>query len=160
TVARAHPDALAALSNPRLRAVVICPSNPYLSIEPILAIPALRAAIAASAAPIVAVSPIIGGRAVEGPTAEMIAQLGRPVSAGAVAARYRDLLDGYVLDHADATAASELPFPATVAQTLMRTLDDREKLARVVLAAADMLTGSPAHDKTAVSAPSARTSAA
>jgi LPPG:FO 2-phospho-L-lactate transferase len=138
-MAQAHPDALAALRDPRLRAVVICPSNPYLSIEPILAIPALRAAIAASAAPVVAVSPIVGGRAVKGPTAKMMTELGLPVSAGAVAERYGNLLDSYVLDHADAAAAAEVPVPVTVAQTLMRTLDDRSQLARVALAAADAL---------------------
>ncbi len=59
-----------------LRAVVICPSNPFISIEPILAVPGMREAIAACAAPVVAVSPIIGGRAVKGPTAKMMAELG------------------------------------------------------------------------------------
>src|SRR5262249_19730727 len=68
--ARAHPDALAALRDPRLRAIVICPSNPFLSIEPILAVGVLREAIARSAAPVVAVSPIIAGRAVKGPTGQ------------------------------------------------------------------------------------------
>jgi LPPG:FO 2-phospho-L-lactate transferase len=137
--ARAHPAALAALRDPRLRAVVICPSNPYLSIDPILAIAGLRAAIAQCAAPVVAVSPIIGGRAVKGPTAKMMTELGLPVSASAVAHHYGDLLDGYVLDRADAVAAAELPFPTTAAHTLMRTLADREQLARTVLAAADAL---------------------
>src|SRR5262245_63961972 len=70
--ARAHPDVLAALRDPRLRAVVICPSNPFLSIEPILAVPGLREAIARSAAPVVAVSPIIAGRAVNGPPARLV----------------------------------------------------------------------------------------
>jgi LPPG:FO 2-phospho-L-lactate transferase len=143
--ARAYPDALAALGDPRLRAVVICPSNPYLSIDPILAVPGLRAAIAQCAVPVVAVSPIIGGRAVKGPTAKMMKELGLPVSASAVARHYGDLLDGYVLDHADATATAELSFPATVAHTLMRTLADREQLARGVLGAADALAyGAPA----------------
>jgi LPPG:FO 2-phospho-L-lactate transferase len=135
--ARAHPEAIAALADPRLRAVVICPSNPYLSIEPMLAVPALRDAIATCGAPVLAVSPIIGGRAVKGPTAKMMSELGLPVRAAAVAGRYRDLLDGYVIDHADAAAAAEPGIPTTVAQTLMRTLADRETLARQVLAAAD-----------------------
>src|SRR5262249_38508472 len=74
--ARAHPDVLAALCAPRLPALVICPSNPFLSIEPILAVGALREAIAGSAAPVVAVSPIIAGRAVKGPTAKMMSELG------------------------------------------------------------------------------------
>src|SRR6266436_3212927 len=97
--ARAHPDMLAALRDPRLRAIVICPSNPFLSIEPILAVTGLREAIARAAAPVVAVSPIIGGRAVKGPTAKMMSELGCEVTAAAVARRYQDLLDAYVVDH-------------------------------------------------------------
>jgi LPPG:FO 2-phospho-L-lactate transferase len=138
-VAQAHPEALAALRHPQLRAVVICPSNPYLSIEPILAVAALRDAIARCAAPVVAVSPIIGGRAVKGPTAKMMSELGLAVSATTVAQRYDDLLDGYVVDHADSDSAAELPFATAVAHTLMRTLEDRDRLAREVLALADAL---------------------
>jgi LPPG:FO 2-phospho-L-lactate transferase len=137
--ARAHPDVLAALGDPRLRAVVICPSNPFLSIEPILAVPDLREAIARAAAPVVAVSPIIGGRAVKGPTAKMMSELGLEVSAAAVARRYRDLLDAYVLDGADAAEAGKLGIPVALAHTLMTALADRENLARHVLASADAL---------------------
>jgi LPPG:FO 2-phospho-L-lactate transferase len=139
--ARAQPELLAALGDRALRAVVICPSNPFVSIDAILAVPGLRAAIARCAAPVVAVSPIIGGRAVKGPTAKMMAELGLPVSASAVAHRYGDLLDAYVLDHADADAAGELGIPITVAHTLMRSLEDRERLAHQVLAAADAQAG-------------------
>jgi LPPG:FO 2-phospho-L-lactate transferase len=145
--ARAHPQVLAALADPRLRAVVISPSNPLLSIEPMLAIPALRAAIEQCSAPVVAVSPIIGGRAVKGPTAKMMAELGLPVSAGAVADRYRDLLDAYVLDCTDAGSMAnvdELGITLSVAHTLMTTLGEREALARHVLATADALSGSAA----------------
>jgi LPPG:FO 2-phospho-L-lactate transferase len=138
--ARPHADVLAALADPRLRAVVICPSNPFLSIEPILAVPGLREAIAHAAAPVTAVSPIIGARAVKGPTAKMMSELGVELSATAVARRYQDLLDGYVLDHADAGEAAELGIPVTVAHTLMTSLTDREELARHVLASADALT--------------------
>jgi LPPG:FO 2-phospho-L-lactate transferase len=137
--ARPHPDVLAALRDPRLRAVVICPSNPHLSIEPILAVPGLREAIAHCNAPVVAVSPIIGGRAIKGPTAKMMAELSLPVSAAAVARRYEGLLDGYVIDPEDRHAADGLGIPVTVAHTLMVTLEDRERLAREVLAAADAL---------------------
>jgi LPPG:FO 2-phospho-L-lactate transferase len=137
--ARPHPDILAALRDPGLRAVVICPSNPHLSIEPILAVPGLSEAITHCNAPVVAVSPIIGGRAVKGPTAKMMAELGLPVSAAAVARRYGDLLDGYVIDHEDRHATDALGIPVTVAHTLMVTLEDRERLAREVLAAADAL---------------------
>jgi LPPG:FO 2-phospho-L-lactate transferase len=137
--ARPHPDVLAALADPRLRAVVICPSNPFVSIEPILALPGLRTAIATCAAPVLAVSPLIAGRAVKGPTAKMMVELGVPTTASAVARRYQDLLDGYVVDETDAAAARELGISVTVAHTLMTTLADREALARRVLAAADAL---------------------
>ena len=84
------------MRDPRLRAVVICPSNPFISIEPILAVPGMREAIATCDAPVVAVSPIIGGRAVKGPTAKMMTELGLAVNAASAALRYGDLLDGYV----------------------------------------------------------------
>jgi LPPG:FO 2-phospho-L-lactate transferase len=137
--AHAQPDALAALRDPRLRAVVICPSNPFISIEPILAIPGMREAIANCDAPVVAVSPIIGGHAVKGPTAKMMTELGLAVNATSVARRYGDLLDGYVVDRADGAESSALGIPVTMAHTLMTTIDDRERLAHHVLATADAL---------------------
>jgi len=137
--ARAQADALAALRDPRLRAVVICPSNPFISIDPILAVPGMREAIANCTAPVVAVSPIISGRAIKGPTAKMMTELGLAVNATAVARHYGDLLDGYVIDRADGAEAAALGIPVTMAHTLMTTLDDREQLARHVLAAADAL---------------------
>ena len=76
TTARAQPEFLAALTDPATQAVVICPSNPFISIEPILAVPGVRAALADCAAPVIAVSPLIGGRAIKGPTAKMMAELG------------------------------------------------------------------------------------
>ena len=132
--ARAQPDFLAALADPRLAAVVICPSNPFISVEPILALPGVRDALAACGAPVVAVSPIIGGRAVKGPTAKMMTELGLNPSAAGVALRYGDLLDGYIVDRVDAGTVAG---PHVIAaQTLMKTLEDREALARVVLDAA------------------------
>ncbi len=139
--ARPHPDFLASLTRPDLRAVVICPSNPFISIEPILAMPGARAALSACRAPVVAVSPIIGGRAVKGPTAKMMAELGLDVSAATVAERYADLLDGYVADQADADALFRIRPRVFLAATLMTTLADREALARTVLQAADELAG-------------------
>jgi LPPG:FO 2-phospho-L-lactate transferase len=136
--ATAHPDFLAALADPTLRAVVICPSNPFISIEPILALPGVRAALRAAAAPVVAVAPIIGGEAVKGPTAKMMRELGIEVSAAAVARRYADLIDAYVLDPADAPVTAP-GVEMVEAPALMRTLADREALARAVLAAADQM---------------------
>ena len=134
-----HPDLLAALRSDRLRAVIICPSNPFISVEPILAVPGMRQALSASAAPVIAVSPIIGGRAVKGPTAKIMTELGMPPSATAVAARYGDMLDGYVMDIGDAQEAADVKPRVTLAPTLMTTLAERETLAQVVLEAADEL---------------------
>ncbi len=135
STARASPDFLAALVADDLELVVICPSNPFLSIDPILSLPGLRDALHACRAPIVAVSPIIGGRAVKGPTAKLMAELGMPPSAGAVARYYSDIIDLYVADEADADELAELHMPVRMARTLMLTIDDREALARTVLAA-------------------------
>jgi LPPG:FO 2-phospho-L-lactate transferase len=137
--ARAHPDFLAALVDPHLQAVVICPSNPFISVEPILAIPGVREAMAACKAPVIAVSPIIAGRAVKGPTAKMMTELGLDATAGNVAQRYADLLDGYVIDHADMSEVVSIDARVTLAQTLMTTMEDREALARTVLDAAAVL---------------------
>jgi LPPG:FO 2-phospho-L-lactate transferase len=137
--ARPQPEAVAALLGGGLRAVVICPSNPLISVEPILAVPGLREAIARCGAPVVAVSPIIGGEAVKGPTAKMLREFGILPSAAAVARRYRDLLDGYVMDEQDAAEAPLAGVPVTLARTRMVTLADREALARAVLAFADSL---------------------
>ena len=118
---------------------MICPSNPFISVEPILAIPGVREALMACAAPIIAVSPIIAGRAVKGPTAKMMTELGLDPSAGTVATRYADLLDGYVIDHADMSEVVSIDARVTLAQTLMTTIEDREALAKIVLDAAAVL---------------------
>ena len=134
--ARPQPVLLEAL-RAQPRGIVMCPSNPFISIEPILAVPGLRDAIAASGAPVVAVSPIIAGRAVKGPTARMFEALGVTPSAAAVAARYGDLLDGYVMEHGDdGTGITPRVFHAA---TLMRDLADKTALARQVLAAIEAL---------------------
>ncbi len=137
--ARPHAEFLAALADPRLRSVVICPSNPFLSIDPILALPGVRAALSACPAPVVAVSPIVGGRAVKGPTAKMMTELGLPVTAAAVATHYGDLIDGYLVDHGDAGTVACPGVAVATAATLMTSLSDREALARDVLAFADSL---------------------
>ncbi len=135
--ARPHPRLIAALHAPDLRAVVICPSNPLISIEPILAVPGIRTALAAVKAPVVAVSPIVGGAALKGPTAKMFAELGVTPSAEAVFRRYEDLIDILVVDETEAPLPTDLRPRTRAAQTIMRTLEDRVALARAVLAAAD-----------------------
>ncbi|MCK8785680.1 2-phospho-L-lactate transferase [Roseomonas sp. NAR14] len=137
--ARPLPAILDALRDPALRAVVICPSNPLISIDPILAVPGLRHVLRECRAPVVAVSPIIGGRAVKGPTATMLADLGTPPAADAVARHYGDLLDGYVLDAADAALAPGIAARCAVAPTLMTDLASKAALARVVLDLADRI---------------------
>ena len=134
--ARPHPDFLAALANPALEAVVICPSNPFISIEPILALQGVRDAMRACNAPIIAVSPIIAGQAVKGPTAKMMTELGMVPSSAAVAARYGDLLDTIILDSGDAAEVDDIDCRVLLAPTLMKTLDDKIALARIVLDAA------------------------
>lgn len=134
--ARPHPEFMSALADARLRAVIICPSNPYLSVDPILALPGVRAALKACPAPVIAVSPIIGGRAVKGPTAKMMRELGLPSTATAIAQHYDGLIDLFVVDHCE----GEVSLPnmrVAKAAILMSTLADREALARAMLAFAD-----------------------
>ena len=113
--ARPHPDFLAELANPDLKLVVICPSNPLISIDPVLSLPGVRAAMCSCWAPVVAVSPIIAGKAVKGPTAKMMAELGLPVDAASVARHYGDLLDHYdhVVDEEDAGLSPKTRSPIT-----------------------------------------------
>jgi LPPG:FO 2-phospho-L-lactate transferase len=139
--AQPTPAIRAALESPRLEAVVICPSNPFISIDPILAVPGMRAAIAACGAPVVAVSQLVGGRAVKGPTAKMMVELGLPTSARAVAEHYGGLLGGLVLDTADAAEAETIDLPCLVTRTLMTSEDDKRTLAAEVLAFARRLGG-------------------
>ena len=141
--ARPLVEVLDLLAGDSLRAVVICPSNPFLSIEPILAIPGMRAAIAGCRAPVVGLSPIIAGQAVKGPTAKMMRELGIEATAGAVARRYADLLDVFIVDQADAAASMPEGVARLLEQTLMITLGDRERLARAVIQAADAARNGP-----------------
>jgi LPPG:FO 2-phospho-L-lactate transferase len=139
--ARAQPDALAVLQRHDLRAVIICPSNPFVSVEPILAVPGMRTAIRHSGAAVIAVTPIIGGKAIKGPAAKMMAELGLEVNGAAVARRYADIIDGFVIDRSDPLPD---PLPGVTfirAPTLMKSTDDRERLARAALQAADTLNG-------------------
>lgn len=120
-----------------LRAVVICPSNPFVSVAPMLAVPGMRDALANAGVPVIAVSPIVGGAAIKGPTAKMMRELGMPVTTVAVAEHYGGLATHFVIDEVDRSAVSAveaLGMRATVAQTVMRSLDDRVQLARTVLA--------------------------
>ena len=141
--AKPSPDLIARLADPDLAGVVIAPSNPLISIDPILAVPGLRAAIAKAGRPVVAVSPIVGGEALKGPTAKMLCELGAEVSVVGIARHYRDLVDGLVIDPVDAAqagAVAALGLAVHVAPTVMRTLDDKRALARAVVGFAITLT--------------------
>jgi LPPG:FO 2-phospho-L-lactate transferase len=135
--AEPNPLLLDALAHERLRAVVICPSNPLISIGPILAVPGVWDALAAATAPIVAVAPIIGGQSVKGPTAKMMRELGIEVSAAEIGRRYGELLAAYVVDHEDLAECADLDLRIVPAQALMTTVEDRIALAEAVLDAAD-----------------------
>jgi LPPG:FO 2-phospho-L-lactate transferase len=130
---------LDAITDEALRAIVICPSNPYLSVDPILSVPGIAPALSTGAVPVIAVSPIIGGQAVKGPTAKIMAELGLAVSNEAIAAHYRGVIDGLVVDEADAADREKVDLPVLVTRTLMRDIADRERLARDVIAFADGL---------------------
>lgn len=135
--ARLSPVVRDALCDPNLEAILIAPSNPFLSVDPILAIEGAREALRAAAAPIIAVTPIIGGAAVKGPTAKIMRELGMPASASAVAAYYGELIDGFVIDHVDASERTAVEANGTacaVEQTLMRDDADKSNLAERVLA--------------------------
>ena len=134
--AEPNPELLETLRNPLLQAVVICPSNPFLSIDPILAFPAVREALRNCHAPVIAVSPIIDGDAVKGPTAKIFDQLGYPVCATAVANHYRDFIDGFILDIQDSALVSQINkmgISVELANTLMTDLNVKTELARSVL---------------------------
>ena len=121
------------------RAIIICPSNPHLSIDPILSIPGMRAALHQAIAPIVAVSPIIGGQAVKGPTAKIMSELGTPVTNVSIAEHYRGLIDGLIVDTVDRDDAAVIDLPVHVTRTLMQDLADRTHLGREALAFAGRL---------------------
>ena len=107
--------------------IIICPSNPYVSVDTILSVPKYRDAFQSK--PMIAVSPIIGGLAIKGPAAKMMKELGVPPTPIAVAKHYGSLLSGFVLDQTDHEQAKDIPIPSIVTQTIMLTLEDRIALA-------------------------------
>ena len=131
------PGVLEAIGDAENRAILIAPSNPFLSIDPILAVPGVADALRAAPAPVVAVSPLVGGTAVKGPTAKLMAELGLGCDAAAVVRHYRDLLDAILVDERDPPGDPGIPFAR--ADTLMNSLDDRIRVARAALALADRL---------------------
>jgi LPPG:FO 2-phospho-L-lactate transferase len=116
--------------------IVITPSNPLISIGPILAVPGVRAALGRRRERVVAVCPLVGGKSLKGPSDRMMAQLGYDVSAVGVARLYQDVCSAMVIDDADGSQSSALKaldIRPVIAPTVMRTLQDKEQLAQVVL---------------------------
>ena len=132
--ARPAPGVVEALGDADL--IVVAPSNPYVSIGPILALAAVREALEHRRVPAVAVSPLIGGRAVKGPADRMLARLAGGTSPAHVARCYDGLIDALVVDEADADDLAELDVRPIVTQTLMRDGESRRRLATAVLDAA------------------------
>jgi LPPG:FO 2-phospho-L-lactate transferase len=114
-------------------AILIAPSNPFLSIDPLLAVPGFRAALGEAHAPVVAVSPIIGGAAVKGPTAKLMRELGQEVSNASIAAHYHGLIDGLVI-HSGDDAPESVELAHT--DTMMRDEQDKVRVAEKALALA------------------------
>lgn len=139
TMAQPSAPVVRALRPGSVEAIIVCPSNPYLSIDPVLAVPGMRTLLKAADAPIVAVTPIIDGAAVKGPAAKIMQELGASPSALNIAQHYGDLIDGFVLDARDRQLASRFSVPVHVTDTLMTSLADRERLARETLAFAASL---------------------
>lgn len=143
--ARPSPPVAAALTDESLEAIILCPSNPFVSIDPIAAIPAIGTALAERRVPLIAVSPIIGGAAVKGPAAKMMADRGLPVSPLGIARYYGKRIDGLVIDSEDAALAKDIErngIRVTVTQALMRSAADEAQLAQHTLAFAQELKGS------------------
>ncbi|MFA7602413.1 MAG: 2-phospho-L-lactate transferase [Novosphingobium sp.] len=133
------PGLAEVLARPDLAAVILCPSNPFLSVDPILAVDGVRERLAAMDVPFVAVSPLIGGQSLKGPLGKLLGELGRENSNRAIAAHYEGLLDHLIIDESDAADAEGLRamgISVTVTATVMCDAADRERLARVALSAA------------------------
>lgn len=130
--ARMNPQLAEWLDDPGLKGVIICPSNPFLSIDPVLAVSGLRKELADCRAPIIAVSPVVGGAAIKGPTVKIMRELGVPNTPTGVAEHYIDLLAGFVIDRVDQDqreAIEALGIAVRITDTVMRSLQDRIRLA-------------------------------
>ena len=131
--------AASALDDPTLKAIIICPSNPFISIDPILHVPGMRAAMRSSRAPVIAVSPLIAGDAVKGPTAKMMGELDIPRTNASLARHYGDVVDGWIVDEADVQDLAMLGTSGSAVPTLMTDVASKHALARTCLQLADLL---------------------
>jgi LPPG:FO 2-phospho-L-lactate transferase len=127
--ARPAPSVIEAIGN--ADAVFIAPSNPYLSVDPILAVPGIASALRQSSAPVIAISPLVGGNAVKGPTTKLMAELGIYPDNDGIAAHYQGVIDGLLHDRSDAPPGN---LPARATATLMTDMADKIAVARAALA--------------------------
>jgi LPPG:FO 2-phospho-L-lactate transferase len=134
------PRAQEVIASSATAAIILCPSNPYLSIDPILAVPGMRSALRNSPAPVIAVCPIVGGEAVKGPTAKIMRELGIEAGPQAIARHYAEFLDGLVCDLRDEARVGAPGLPVHFADTLMKTVSDKIRLSETVLEFARTLT--------------------
>lgn len=136
------PEISEALHAPDLEAVVICPANPYHTIRPILEVPGMRELLRKGGAPVIAVTPIVGGKALKGSAGKIMRELHHEASPRRVALEYLKLIDGFVIDSEDEAGAADVQasgIEVVVANTVMRTQEDRIALARTVLAFAQTI---------------------
>ncbi|TNE57847.1 MAG: 2-phospho-L-lactate transferase [Alphaproteobacteria bacterium] len=134
--AELNPAIEQALTDTDLSAIIICPSNPFVSVDPILMTGNMRALIKASGAPVIAISPIVGGQALKGPAAKMMQELGLPTNVSGIADHYEGLIDGLIIDETDRASLQALqarPFKVLVTNTIMNSLEDRIALAAATL---------------------------
>ena len=137
--AEINPAVRIALNDPELQTVIICPSNPFISIDPILALPGLRQLLRETTAVVIAISPIIAGQAVKGPTTKMMQELDMTVTSVAIADYYDDMLQGFVIDIQDGEYAKDISQTLCITDTLMNSLLDKQRLAEDVLQFAEKL---------------------
>lgn len=135
-IERARPAAGVLESIRRAAGIILCPSNPLISIGPILAVPGVREALRSRRADVVAVCPLVGGKSLKGPSDRMLAQLGLDASAAGVARMYEDVCGTFAIDPTDAgqrAAIESLSMKVVVCPTVMNTMPDKETLAREIL---------------------------
>jgi LPPG:FO 2-phospho-L-lactate transferase len=140
TAARPNPGAISLIESGQLAGVVICPSNPFVSVDPILQLPGMYEALSQLEVPVIAVSPIVAGLAIKGPAAKMMAELNMPVTAQAVAEHYAQdypgLLDYFVIDESDVTLGPDIRrtgIEVAVTNTIMKTRTEKQSLAQYIL---------------------------
>jgi LPPG:FO 2-phospho-L-lactate transferase len=128
-----NPDLQTWLESEQLAGIVLCPSNPFISIDPILSVPLLRDALRQCVVPVIAISPIVGDRALKGPLAKIMQEMSVPATAGWIAGHYGDFLDGIVMDETDEALAGEIEaagMTTMCTNIVMKSLQDYVQLAR------------------------------